>query len=700
MERRVAIVGAGYISDSHLEALKAVPQAKVVAIVDSNRGRAEKLARNWSIGRVLESTEQLLAEKIADVAHVLVPPDLHRAVAEPLLRAGLHVLLEKPLGVSTAECAALNEAANAGKAMLGVNQNFVHLPALRRAKAALAARRIGPLRHVMCWYNMPIRQIAARQFGHWMFRLPQNILLEQAVHPLSQVVDLIGTPTRVDTTIGPALSIGVDSNFYPNWTVTLAGAQAGAQVFFGFGREFPAWGLLLIGDDGAIEIDALGDRMTVQEKSKWPDFYDTFLNGWRPGGQMRRQSLTGLGNYVLSMLKLRPRSDTFIQTMRGSMRSYYDGLDGGRLTLDGAFGAGLVALCETMAAPVLIPPTPRAAPAPVPEGEAEDVTLLGGTGFIGQHTVTALLAAGRKVRVMARNTTPVSAVLADPRVTLIAGDTGRREDVARAIGNSKYVIDLAHGGGGQTYADIERALVGGMRIVAETCVAKGVKRLVYASTIAALYLGQPGERIGGETGTDPQSETRADYARAKAVAEAELKRMKRDGGPSVVIVRPGVVVGEGGAPFHSGLGLFNRDAHCLGWNRGDNPLPFVLVEDCASALVAALTAEVPDGKAYNLVGDVRLTARDYVRELADALGRPIRFHPQAPQYIQAVELAKWLVKRAIGRNVPMPSYRDVLSRGMTATFDCSDAKRDLGWQPVADRGRFVERAIKVAAGGG
>jgi nucleoside-diphosphate-sugar epimerase len=45
----------------------------------------------------------------------------------------------------------------------------------------------------------------------------------------------------------------------------------------------------------------------------------------------------------------------------------------------------------------------------------------------------------------------------------------------------------------------------------------------------------------------------------------------------------------------------------------------------------------------------------------------------------------------------MPSRRDFLSRGMAATFDCADAKRDLGWQPEADADRFFARAVRVYA---
>jgi len=80
---------------------------------------------------------------------------------------------------------------------------------------------------------------------------------------------------------------------------------------------------------------------------------------------------------------------------------------------------------------------------------------------------------------------------------------------------------------------------------------------------------------------------------------------------------------------------------------------------------------------------------------AATLERPLRFHPKRPTSLWAVELGKWVVKRLGGRAARLPWRRDILWPGLTATFDCSDAKQALGWQPVADHVRFVARAIAV-----
>jgi nucleoside-diphosphate-sugar epimerase len=256
------------------------------------------------------------------------------------------------------------------------------------------------------------------------------------------------------------------------------------------------------------------------------------------------------------------------------------------------------------------------------------------------------------------------------------------------------VVNLAHGGGGESFAAIRAAMVDGAETVAHAAQTAGA-RLVHVGSIAALYLGPQPAPITGATPPDPQADQRADYARAKAQCDAVLLALAHNAGLKLVILRPGVVVGEGSSPFHSGLGLFNNDQHCIGWNAGRNPLPFVLAEDVADAILRACRAEGIDEKCYNLVGDVRQSAREYIAVLAATLNRPLRFHPQSATRLWLVECAKWLIKRLTGKHVAAPSRHDFLSRGMSASFDCSDAKRDLGWRPVADAAVFQARAIEI-----
>jgi hypothetical protein len=156
----------------------------------------------------------------------------------------------------------------------------------------------------------------------------------------------------------------------------------------------------------------------------------------------------------------------------------------------------------------------------------------------------------------------------------------------------------------------------------------------------------------------------------------------------------GLVVGT---VNHDGIDVFNNEPHCIGWNVGCNALSFVLVDDVAAAILLACRTPIAIGSSYNLVGDVRLSAREFIVELARVLRRPIHCHPKRPDLLCLQELFdKWLVKRAGGRLVSGPTRRDLLSRGFMASFDCNDAKRHLGWQPTSDCA-LIARGIGVHA---
>lgn len=695
----ICLVGAGYISRVHLDAIASLPGRRVTAVVDPNAAAARALAGPGVA--VYGSVAEALAGGGFARAHVLVPPDRHEEVAAPLLAAGIPVLLEKPLA-ATGEASQRLVAASAGTA-LGVNQNFVHHPAFARMRAMLDAGRLGPARFVGCTYNVPLRQLGAKQFGHWMFQQPGNILLEQAVHPLSQVVTLAGEAGEIAALAGPSIEIAPGVPFTPSLNVSIQGARLPAQLRFAVGQEFPFWQVQAVCDDGVVVADILANRVFSYDRTRWLPAVDEALSGLRTAAGVGWHSVRGLLNYSLSTAKIRPRSDAFFVSMRASIAAFHDALDrGARPELDAAFGAGLVLLCERLRDTAF--PAPAAAPAQAASEVAEpqpcDVAVLGGTGFIGTHVVRRFLDAGQRVAVMARNLRNLAPVFHDPRVVLHRGDIKDEAAVARAVAGAKVVVNLAHGGGGATFEAVRDAMVGGAETVGRACLAAGVRRLVYVGSIASLYLGPQPAAVTGATPPDPEEWKRGDYARAKTLADRAMLAMHAAQGLPVVILRPGVVVGEGGLPFHSGVGLYNNDQHCIGWNAGRNPLPFVLAEDVADAVFRAASAPGVEGRAYNLVGDVRLTARDYTAELGRALRRPLRYHPQSARFLWLEDSGKWVVKRATGRNVPAPSVRDFLSRGMMAEFDTTDAKRDLGWAPVADQARFVDRAIRVHAQAG
>ncbi|MCK6554760.1 NAD-dependent epimerase/dehydratase family protein [Candidatus Binatia bacterium] len=696
--RLLCLVGAGNIAQIHAEALQSVAGVRIAAVVDPNIEAARRLAAVYGVSRAYPSVSDAMAAGGMDAAHILTPPNLHHDSALPFVVAGKPVLIEKPMGVGTAECEALLAAARGSGASIGVNQNAVFHPAFLAARRRIAAGEFGRPRFVECVYNVPLRQLAARQFAHWMFDSPGNILLEQAVHPLSQIVALAGPVRDLRAMADEPVAIAPDLDFYPAASVTLACEHLPAQLRFAVGQSFPFWQVSVVCDDGVVVADIIGNRTFACARTRWMDAVDNAASGGRTAVAIAWSGCRNALDYGLSLVRLRGRSDPFFRSMRGSIAAFHAALDGrAPYETDGLFGATLIGVCETIRDRAFAARAPRA-PATRSTERAEtpvDVAVLGGTGFIGAETVRRLVSAGQHVSVMARSVRNLPAIFHHPRVALRRGDIRDEAAVARAIGVAPVVINLAHGGGGTSFEEVQRAMVGGAENVARACRAQGVRRLVHVGSIASLYLGPDAGTVTGATPSDPRADERGDYSRAKAMCDRMLLQMHAREGLPVVILRPGLVVGEGTSPFHSGLGFFNNEQHCIGWNVGRNPLPFVLVGDVAEAIVLASLAEGVEGRCYNLVGDVRPSAREYVSRLAHALGRPLRFHPQYATALWLVDLGKWVIKRIGGREVPLPSRRDLISRGLAARFDCGDAKRDLAWRPVADPAEFARQAFAV-----
>lgn len=692
--KRVALIGAGYIAAVHAEALKATIGADLVGIIDPRLDRAEALARRTKGATAATSLSALLDSRQLDAVHVLTPPNLHVDPAREALSRGLAVLLEKPMASEIEGALQLAAAARInGAPPLYINHNFLFHPAFEPLAQMVRGGRCGKLVSLSCTYAMPLRQLSAGQLQHWMFRRPANLLLEQAVHPLSQILSLTGPIKSWKVLAGAPYSVGSPSPIPRTLSIALAGENCDAQVYLHFGSTFPVWQINALCTDGIIKADMVGNRLVCEEMSENLEPLDNFIQAKRIGHELRKQTRSGLIAYGRSLLGLGKRSDSFFHTMTGSIGAFYRGERPWVNTPEGA--CELVRLCEDIAAEAFPAPAIRSH-APVQTEFKPDVVVLGGTGFIGHHIVKAF--ADRGMRVAAVSRAPVVRN-ASENVRFLHGDMRDGDSLARLIGDAPFLVNAAGPEITESWADCERKAHEAVAAVSGACKRAGVKRLVHLSSIAALYLGDKGDVITGRSPVDPYGWQRANYSRAKGVEEIALLTQYEEGTLPVSILRPAIVVGEGGTPYHTGVGLFNNERHCMGWDDGRHPLPFVLGEDVASAVLAATKMDGILGHCFNLAGDVRLSAREYIEVLGKALGRPLVFHPQSPTMMYYSELAKWTIKRVGGRKIPVPSKRDLLSRAMAATLDCADVKSALGWAPVADRETFIARSILVHADG-
>jgi predicted dehydrogenase len=129
-----------------LPALTASPDVELVAFVDPSEARARELTKRAGTTLALSDHAELAGR--ADAAIVAVPNAYHSEVSTALLRAGLHVLVEKPMARTLGECDQMIAAADQAGVILFVGHDFRQFPIARAARGLCAARVLGPVQRV------------------------------------------------------------------------------------------------------------------------------------------------------------------------------------------------------------------------------------------------------------------------------------------------------------------------------------------------------------------------------------------------------------------------------------------------------------------------------------------------------------------------------------------------------------------------
>jgi predicted dehydrogenase len=140
---RVALFGSGYVQEFHARAVHEHPNAELVAVANWREPSAVSLADRYGVERVTTDWNEIVAAPDVDAAIVATPNALHAPQAVALLGAGKHVLVEKPMATSVAECDEMIEAANASGAFLMVAHCWRFRDEVRAMRQRIASGELG-----------------------------------------------------------------------------------------------------------------------------------------------------------------------------------------------------------------------------------------------------------------------------------------------------------------------------------------------------------------------------------------------------------------------------------------------------------------------------------------------------------------------------------------------------------------------------
>lgn len=199
---RFAVVGCGVIGPLHARAIDALPgRAAVVAAVDVRAEAAAALAGQYG-AEPMTSLGQALARPDVDAVAVCTPSGMHVDVAVEALRAGKHVVVEKPVDVGVEAAARLAEAQRAAGTTVTVISQHRFDPASQVVHEAVADGRLGRitsgLTSIALWRSQKYYDSGDWR-GTWALD-GGGALMNQGVHQIDLLVWMLGQPVEVNAT--------------------------------------------------------------------------------------------------------------------------------------------------------------------------------------------------------------------------------------------------------------------------------------------------------------------------------------------------------------------------------------------------------------------------------------------------------------------------------------------------------------------
>jgi predicted dehydrogenase len=194
---KVGIVGAGGISEAHLQSLKKESRAVVQAIADVAEEFAVKQAKKHQIPQVYRDYKEMLTKEKLDAVIICVPNFLHAPIAIEALKSGKHVLVEKPMALNSQLALQMKETAEQSGKVLMVAQNNRFHTETALLKKWIKENKLGHIYHAKTGW---IRRNGIPGWGSWFTQKELSgggPLIDVGVHMLDLTLWLMDFPKPI-----------------------------------------------------------------------------------------------------------------------------------------------------------------------------------------------------------------------------------------------------------------------------------------------------------------------------------------------------------------------------------------------------------------------------------------------------------------------------------------------------------------------
>ncbi len=250
---RVGVVGTGWVATArHIPAFKRDGRSTIVALLDRDRSQAESVARKFRIPQSFNRMEDFL-ETPLDVVSICTPPWTHAPLVEAAIRTGKHVLVEKPMTMTSEEGKYLETLARESSVLLCPAHNLLFARSIQRAKSLLERGEAGVVHGAMgvqlsSWL---------RRLPTWFKELPGGLFFDEAPHLLYLMRYFLG-----DLQVEQAWhSTRETDSALPTerMETRLCGARGTGHLTMWTGSPFSEWLLILFCSRAVLVMDLFRD---------------------------------------------------------------------------------------------------------------------------------------------------------------------------------------------------------------------------------------------------------------------------------------------------------------------------------------------------------------------------------------------------------------------------------------------------------
>ena len=251
---RVAVCGAGEIATKkHLPSWKRAANCQLVALCDINRATAEPIASKFRVPNVFVDIGEMLTKEKPDIVDICTPPKTHLDVACQAIQGGAHVMIEKPMAMTVAECDQIIEASKKQNKKICVGHSDLFYDAFMKARNAVGQGEIGDfcgMRIFLCTH----RDYITSNSDHWCHRLPGGVIGETGPHIIYMSMAFINNINHVEVTPHKIIDEYTWSPF-EDYRVILSNGKLASSVVLTYTSN--QWGarIDLFGSTGLLSVD-------------------------------------------------------------------------------------------------------------------------------------------------------------------------------------------------------------------------------------------------------------------------------------------------------------------------------------------------------------------------------------------------------------------------------------------------------------